>query len=162
MRHIELEQELRKRIKKRRIIEAMISLGFFIISIVFMIAYEQSKVVEELDWGFIKHQSVTYNYNWAWGILIGWLGFTPAMIALCVDLIYSKVATIEVNNDYITLYRGTAHINVYVNGEYKNGLFLFGYYLDAPLSDGTKVNVALGKWSAHLTFSNGHPPVDIF
>ena len=52
-------------------------------------------------------------------------------------------------------------MDLYINGEYKDGLLLFGYHLEATLSDGTKVNVAIGKWSAHMTFSNGHPPIDL-
>ena len=47
-----------------------------------------------------------------------------------------------------------------MNGDLKTGC-IFGYYLEAPLSDRTKVNVALGKWSAHFTFENGHPSIDV-
>ena len=161
MKHIVLENELRSHIRKRRIMEAILCVVFFIIAVVFMVAYEQSKVIDEIGWGPIKYQSITYNHDWAWGILVGWLGFVPSIIFLIGDLVFSKLATMQVNGDYITFYRGLAHNNLYVNGEYKDGLSLFGYYLEASLSDGTKVNVALGKWSAHLTFSNGHPPIDV-
>lgn len=161
MKHIELENELRDRIKKRRIIEAILCVVFLIIVVTFWVMYEQSRVVEEISFGPIKHQSVTYNNNFTWGILVGALGFVPSIIFLLADFVFSKLKTIEVNGDYITFYRGMAHNNLYVNGEYKDGLSLFGYYLEASLSDGSKVNVALGKWSAHLTFSNGHSPIDV-
>ena len=49
---------------------------------------------------------------------------------------------------------------LYINGELQENIS-YGYYMEATLSDGTKVNVALGKWSAHFTFSNGHPPLDV-
>jgi prefoldin subunit 5 len=37
-----------------------------------------------------------------------------------------------------------------------------GYYLEAKLSDKTRVTVSIGKWSAHMTFSNGRSPIDFF
>lgn len=161
MNHIVLENKLRSRVRKRRIVEIILCIVFLITSLIFMIAYEQSKVIDEIEWGPIKHQSVTYDHDLAWGILIGWLGFIPSVTSLIADHIFSKLVTTEVNGDHITFYRGFVHTNLYVNGEYKDGLSLFGYYLEATLSDGTKVNVALGKWSAHLTFSNGQPPIDV-
>lgn len=161
MKHIALENQLKKRITKRRIIEAVLSIVFFIVLIVFVVLYEQSRVVEEIGWGPIKHQNVSYNYNFSWGILIGALGFIPSVIFLIGDFIFAKLATFEVNGESITFYRGLLHNNIYVNGELKDSLTLFGYYLEAPLLDGSKVNVALGKWSVHLTFSNGHPSVDV-
>jgi hypothetical protein len=161
MNYIELEEKLRKRIKKRRIIEAALIVAFLIIVIVFSVLYEQSKVVEEISFGPIKYQDITYNNDFTWGILVGALGFIPTVIYLICDFIFSKLVTFEVGNDYITFYRGIAHINLYVNGEYKDGLSLYGYYLEAALSDNTRVNVALGKWSAHFTFTNGHPPIDV-
>jgi hypothetical protein len=117
--------------------------------------------VEEIGFGPIKHQSVTYNRNFTWGILVGVFGLTFLGIFLISDCIFSQAITFETGGDYITFYRGIAHINLYVNGEYKDGLSLYGYYLEAALSDNTRVNVALGKWSAPFTFTNGHPPIDV-
>lgn len=161
MKYIALENALRSRMRKRRIIEVILCAVFLIIAVVFKTLYDQSKVVEEIGWGPFAYQSVTYNNDFLWGIMLGLLGFILSIIFLITDFVFSKLATMEVSGDYITFYRGLAHINLYVNGEYKDGLSLFGYYLEASLSDGTKVNVALGKWSAHLTFSNGHQPIDI-
>jgi len=161
MNHFDLERKLKNHIKKRRIVEIIFSIVFFIIAISFMIAYEQSRTVEEVTWGPIKQQSVTYNQNLAWGILVGWLGFIPSVITLIVDFVSARLVTIEVAGSYITFYRGLFHINLYVNGEFKDGLTLFGYHLETKLPDGIQVNVALGKWSAHLSFSNGHPSKDV-
>lgn len=160
MKHITLENELKKRIRKRRIIIASVCAFFFVIALIFMVAYDQSREIEEIGGGIISYRTVTHNHDFAWGILIGWLLFSPLIVILIADLIFSKSVTVKVGEDHITFYRGLAHTSLYVNGEYKDGLS-YGYHLEAPLSDGTKVYVALGKWSAHLTFSNGHPPIDI-
>ena len=160
MKHIALENELKGHIKKRRIIELIACAVFLTIAIAFTVAYDQSKVIEEIYYGPIKHQSVTYNYSLAWGVLAGWLGFIPSIIFLITDVILSKVVTIEIGNDYITFYRGVLRSNLYVNGEYADGLY-FGYLLEATLSDGTKIIATLGKWSAHIAFSNGHPSIHI-
>ena len=161
MKHITLENELKMRIRKRRIAEAVLTVIFLTVTIVFNILYEQSAVVEEISFGPIKHQAVTYNTDLLWGVFIGFFGLTPSAIFLISDLVASKYVTFEISGDYITFYRGIFGTDLYINGECKDGLFLFGYYLEATLSDGTKIHVALSKWRAHLTFSNGHPPIDL-
>ena len=162
MDHISLENELKRRIKMRRIIEASVSAAFLIIAIAFMIVYEQSKVVEEIDMSiFGKYQSVTYNHNLGFGIAFGWTGYIFTTIFYIADLIHCKFETIEVGSDYITFYRGMHHINLYVNGECKDGVSGIGDHLEAPLSEVTKVFVALGRWTAHLTFSNGRQAIDL-
>ena len=160
MKHLELEKRLKAHIRKQRIIEAALSAVFLIILIVFAILYEQSKVIDEIGWGPIKHQSITYNRDFMWGIMVGVLGYIPSVIFLISDFIFSKLITFEINNDYVTFYRGLVHTNLYINGELNDSI-TFGYYLEATLSDRTKVNVARGKWSAHFTFTNGHPPIDV-
>jgi len=161
MKHIELENELKAFIRKRRIIESILGVVFLIIAIGFSVAREQSKNIEEIGWGPFRYQSVTYNENFQWGIMVGVFGVVIFATLLIADLIYSKVITVEVNGDYITLYRGSIHTNLYVNGEFKDGIVIIGYYLAATLSDNTKVNVALGRWTAHMSFANGHPPIDV-
>lgn len=161
MKHVKLETELKARIRKRRIWVAVWSIIFLMVIIAFSILYAQSKVVEEIGFGPIKRQSVTYNRDFTWGILVGALGLTVFAICLIADFVFSQVITFEINGDYITFYRGFLHTNLYVNGEEHDSIS-YGYYLEATLSDRTKVNVALGKWSAHFTFSNGHVPMDIY
>ena len=160
MKHIELENELNCHIRKRRIISCVIGAVFLVIAIVFSVAYVQSRTVNEIDLGPINYEIVTYNHDLAFGILIGWLGLLPCVALIILDRIRSKPITVNVGGDYITLYRGLLSVNLYVNGEYKDGLS-FGYHLEAPLSDGSRVSVALGKWSAYMTFSNGHPSIKI-
>ena len=161
MKHITLENELKTRIRKRRIAEAVLAVIFLTVTIVFNILYEQSAVVEEIGFGSFKHQIITRNSNFMLGIIIGCFGLIPSILFLMGDIVSSKYVTFEISGDYVTFYRGVFGMDLYINGEYKDGLLLFGYHLEATLSDGTKVNVAIGKWSAHMTFSNGHPPIDL-
>ena len=160
MNHFDLENKLKIRIKKHRITESLVCVVFLLILIVFTILYYQSESVEETSWGPITHQNITYNIDYIWGILIGVLGFIPALIVLITDCLFLRLVTVEVNSDYITLYRGLVHTYLYVNGEQKDSI-IYGYYLEADLSDGSKITVSLGKWTAHISFSNGHPSIDV-
>ena len=160
MKHMELENELKTRIRNRRIVEAVLSVVFLVIAVTFTALRDESKVVEEIGLGIVSYQSVTYNNDYLWGILVGVLGLIPSVLFLLADLLCSKVVTFKVNRDYITFYRGLVHTKLYVNGAEK-GSIAYGYYFEAPLSDGTKVTVMRGKWSAHCVFSNGHPPIDV-
>ncbi len=164
MKHLELEKELTARMRKRRMIEGGLTLIFIVIGIVFSVLYEQSKVVEEIKGegilaGLFTYQSVTYNENLTWGIVLGFVGAVFPASALLADCLFSKFETVEVFGAYITLYRGIWQNYLYENGEcIASGA---GYYLEAALSDRTKVTVSFGKWSAHMTFSNGRSPIDL-
>ena len=165
MKHLELEKELTAKIRKRRLIEGGITLLFIVIGIVFCVLYEQSRVVETIKGegilaGLMNYQSVTYNENLKLGIAFGFAGaFIPASFLLG-DFLYSKFETVEVCGTYITLYRSMNKNYLYENGEcIASGA---GYYLETKLSDKIRVTVSFGKWSAHMTFSNGHPPIDIY
>lgn len=160
MKNTEIVKELRRHIAIRRIIVAALCVIFLVTFITFCILREQSKVVEEIGWGPIKHQLVTYNDNLSFGILVGVLGFVISIIFLLADFIFSRLEVFEIGEDSLAFYRGILHTNIYVNGELGSSIIL-GYHLEAVLSDGSIVNAALGKWSAHLTFTNGHPPIDV-
>ncbi len=160
MKNTEIVKELRRHIAIRRIIMATLCVIFLIVFVTFCILREQSKVVEEIGWGPIKHQFVTYNDDLSFGILAGVLGFVISIVFLLADFIFSRLGAFEIDEDSLAFYRGILHTNLYVNGELKSSIIL-GYHLEAVLSDGSVVNVALGKWSAHLTFTNGHPPIDV-
>ncbi len=161
MKYLELENELKQRIKKRRVILGTISAVFLVLLIVFWILYLTSGEVTVTGWGPFEYRSVTYNENLKWGMMVGLVGFIYSIIFFILDLICSKFITVEVNADHITFYRGLGHVRLYVNGELKDGLSLFKYYLEAPLSDGSRVNVSVGRWSAHMTFTNGHSAIDV-
>ena len=79
-------------------------------------------------------------------------------IFLFIDFLHSNFRTVEYHGGYITFYRGMLKCYLYFNGELKaSGT---GYYLEANLIAGTKVTVSIGRWSAHMTFSSGHSPID--
>ena len=162
MKYTELSTELNDRIRKRRIGGIIIGVIFLMILIVFNILYGQSKVVEEISVGSIERHSITYNGNFMWGILIGGFGLIYSVIFLIVDFVFSQVVAFDIDGDHITFYRGCVHTDLYVNGEKCDRLsFGFRNRMEATLSDGTKMNVALGKYSAHFMFSNNHPSMDI-
>ena len=158
---LELEWELNRRIQKRRRMTAVICVISALVMIAFAVAYEQSRTVKEVGEGIFHYTSITYNYNLSFGILAGALVFIPAVLCLITDCLFCRVATVEVSGHYVTLYRGPVDTKLYIDGECADELFLFGYYLEGTLPGGAKVNVALGKWSAHITFSNGWPSVDV-
>lgn len=161
MNHEILEKNLRKQIKKTRLIEAAVCAVSLILLIFFWVGYEQSKVIDELVWGSaLVHQSVTYNTDWLWGILPCALILIVSSVFLMCDLIFTRLDTVEVNGSYLTLYRGWS-VKLYVDGELKDSLILSGHYLETTLPDRTRVTVSLGKWSAHITFSNGRSPIDL-
>ena len=162
MEHPAFEQELWRKTKKQRLIHGVICAISFAIVIICWSAYENSKVVKEIVAGYLRYPAVTYNYNWLWGIAIGVLPLIYAAIALFCDFLFTIIASVEINSNFVTLYRGLFHVNLYINGKCQDSLTLFGYHLQATLPDGTKVYAALGKWSARLTFSNGYPPVDLY
>ena len=160
MKHIELEKKLNAHIRKRRIVEAVLGVVFLVIGITCNVLREESRVVEEIGEGIFTYQYVTYNNDFLWGIMVGIMGFIPSVLFLLVDLLCSKVVTFQINRDMLTFYRGLIHTKLYVNGEEKGGISS-GYYFEATLSDGSKVTVMRGKYTAHLVFSNGHPPIDV-
>ena len=160
MEHIELENKLKKRIKNRRIIEVVLSIVFLIIAIVFTVLRDGSRTVEVIGKPPFVYESVSYNNDYVFGMAAGYLGLMWCVIFLIIDSLFVKLETVKAGGDYITFYKGVLRPSLYVNGS-NEGLSWGGYYLEIPLSDGTKATASLGKWSVHLTFSNGRPPVDL-
>ena len=160
MGHIELENKLKKRIKIRRITEAVLCVVFLIIAIVFTVLRDGSRTVEVIGKPPFVYESVSYNNSYVSGMVVGYLGLMWCIIFLIIDLLFVKLETVEVGRDHITFYKGVLRPSLYVNGS-NDGLSWGGYYLEIPLSDGTRATASLGKWSVHLTFSNGHPPIDL-
>lgn len=156
---ISLEKELKQHIRRRRITETLLCLFFLAIAIGFAVAYEESRVVDEIDFGFYTHQSITYNYDLGFGVLAGGMGLLFCGCFLLVDLLCCKVASIQVGNDHLVFYIGFSRPILYVNGMAHRAQR--AHYLEAPLSDGSRAIVSIGKWSSHISFTNGHPAVDL-
>lgn len=165
-----LEKELRKQITKRRIIQALVFLGFLAIGILFWALREASKEVivhgEEFLDGIFAWESVKYNENYVVGMIIGFVGASMAMVFLLTDMIFCRFDTAEANGHYITAYRGMTKNVVYVNGEEKErmGIFSFAHVLETKLPDGVKISVTFCRGAfllAHITFSDNNPSVDL-
>lgn len=157
----ELLQRLHVRIRRRRIIETALTACGLAAMILFFVLRESTKLVTEQDFGFgIVRQSVTYQEHWGILILFAVWFFCISGIFLACDFLLTRLRTVEVAGCLITLYHGLAHTYLYVDGEQKDGGCLVGHHLEAPIPGGT-VYVSLGKWSAYMTFSNGHPPVEL-
>lgn len=156
-----LEQALRTRIKRRRCILWVITALSLTSSIILTALYAGSRTMAELDYGFGAYEIVSYNHDL--GLLAGlsWLLPVMAGILLLGDYLLTRLHVVDKDGCVITLYRGLTHTYLYVDGEQRDGGILVGYHLEAPLPDGTRVHVALGKWSAYMTFSGGHLPVEL-
>ncbi len=161
MNHIELESRLRQRIKIRRLSLGIATAVFLAVFLIFFIAYYLSGEVTVTGWGPFEYRSVEYNDSYLWGVLLGLVVFINSIILFIIDLVSSKFKTVEISGEYITFYRGLIHVSLYINGERADSLSFFNYYLEASLKNGIKVNVAVGKWSAHMSFTNGYPPIDL-
>ena len=160
MNYIELENKLKKRIRNRRITEMVLSVVFLIIAIVFTVLRDGSRTVEVIGKPPFVYESVSYNNDYVFGMAAGYLGLMWCVIFLIIDLLFVKLETVGVGSDHITFYKGVLRPSLYVNGS-NEGLSWGSHYLEIPLSDGTRVTASLGKWSVHLTFSNGRPPIDL-
>ena len=86
-----------------------------------------------------------------------------APVLLLLDLAFSRFATVEVNGNYITVYRGTLRCIVYVNGEENDNIF-YERVVDLRLPDGVKASVTFYRGAlllAHISFSDSNPSVDL-
>ena len=155
MKHLELEKELTAKIRKRRLIECGVTAGLFAFGILFAVLYENSKVYEE---GLLGGLGVVDSNMALYWLMAGcFMAAAIFAIFLFVDFSHSNFRTVEYHGGYITFYRGMLKCYLYFNGELKGSSA--GFYLEAKLPGGTKVTVSIGRWSAHMTFSNGHRPI---
>lgn len=155
MKHLELEKELTARIRKRRLIEGGVTVFLFVMGIVFAILYDNSKAYEE---GLLGGLGVVDSNMALYWLMAGcFMAAAVCAIIPIIDLLYSKFETFEACGGYITLYRGMLKNYLYFNGELKAASA--EYYLEAKLPGGTKVTVSFGRWSAHISFSNGRSPI---
>ena len=156
MNHLEFEKELTAKIRKRRLIECGVTAILLAFGILFAVLYENSKIYEESFFGGYLVKESNMAFYW---LMVGcFMSAAFCAIVLFVDFMHSKFRTVEYHGGYITFYRGMLKCYLYFNGELKGSSA--GFYLEANLIAGTKVTVSIGRWSAHMTFSNGHRPID--
>lgn len=160
MDYSELETRLKKRIRKRRIIEGILCFAFLVIAIVFAIAYEKSMVDEVSDFGFVRYHTITYNTSFIVGVYIGFVGLALCVVTLICDIAFTKLASIDLGDCVLTCYNGIGRYEFYIDGELKSK-FYFASYTEIPLPDGTILTASVNKWHVHLSFSNGRAAIDI-
>jgi hypothetical protein len=162
----DFEKRLSNHAIRRRVITAAFMIIFLIIGIVFWSQREASREVIVHGEGLLSYETVTYNNDYAVGIVIG---FVTAMLIGCflfTDLLCCRFRTAEANGHYITVYRGMMKCSVYINGEEKDsiGMGSFTNVIDTRMPDGTKISVAFSRGAfmiAHISFSDNNPPIDL-
>ena len=160
MQYTELENKLKKRVRIQRIVKAVLSVVFFAITMIFYVLYENSKVVEDIGMELISYQSITYNTDYLFGVMVGLLGLIPSAWFLLMDFLITKIVSVKVGRDVIVFYQGALGSTLYINGEQKDSKG-YGHYLEGILSDGTLVTVLVrGTRKGRFIFSNGHPPIE--
>ena len=161
-----LEKRLSRHAVRRRIITATSMIVFLVIGIVSWSLREVSREVIIHGEGWLSYETVTYNNDYAVGIVIG---FVTAMLIGCVlftDFLYCRFRSVEANGHYITVYKGMIKCAVCINGEEKDaiGMGSFTNVIDTSLPDGTKISVAFSRgflMIAHISFSDNNPSVDL-
>lgn len=166
MRYRALEDELRKRLLRRRIIEGVLLAVCFFTGVVCSSLRESTKEVIVHEYGIIfgTYEEVIYNNAYVPFIVIGFIGALTAAVVLLSDLLACRFETVEVDGYHITVYRGMIGEVLYVDGEEKGRIEMYGHYLETSLPDGTVVTASFGRsmldW-CHLSFSNGHESIDL-
>lgn len=159
----ELEKNLRKNLIIRRVIMAALIVVFATIAIVFHSLREASREVTVHGSGIFTYETVTYNNDYVFGVVIGVWGAVMTPVILLLDLAFSRFATAEVNGNYITVYRGMFRCIVYLNGDEADRLF-HERVIELRLPDGVKATVAFYRGAlslAHISFSDNNPSVDL-
>ncbi len=159
-----LEMQLRKKVKLLRLISGITTAVMWFLFFLFMILRESTKVVTEevVDMDGFQYADTVVEYNNVY-VVFAMIAFVLAMAALTVflsNVVAGNVDCMTVKDDRITLYRGAIFRVLYINGEVKSQ---GGFFLEAPLSDGSTVTVSLSRYGfgAHMAFSNGMRPIDL-
>lgn len=165
MRHRELEEKLRKKLRLRRVILGISAIVLFIIGAVCSLLRESTREVIVHNYGFLIRDEIVYNNVYVPFIAIGFLGMLAAAVSLLIDFLSCRFETIEVNGYYITVYRGAVGNYVYVDGEEKGRLEMsYANHIEIALPDDTVVNFSFGRsmleW-CHISFSDGRESIDL-
>ena len=168
MDHRMLENALKKKLLWRRIILGIIVVIFLIFGIICSSLYETTKEVVthkyDTSIGILEMEETVYNDSYVPFIVIGFWGSFASFVFLLSDFLFCRFDTVEMNGYYLTVYRGMFGHYVYVDGEEKDRLTMYGHYIEITLPDGTVVTFAFGRgWMnwCHISFSNGYPSIDL-
>ena len=162
-----LEASLKKKQDTRRIVIAIVAISMIIIGITCASLREASRevIVEDLGMG-LQWETVVYDDRYIPVIVLGFtIGITTVAVLIC-DMLLCRFGTLEVNGNYLTVYRGAIDSVVYVNGEEAGKLELLesSPVVEVRMPDNVKVNVTFCRsWivMAHVSFSDNHSSIDI-
>lgn len=139
----QLEKTFKQKIRKGRLISLAIFIAFMALGIV-------SSAFCSMD-----------RFELIYGIIFGFaIAFTVGIVLL-VDIASLRYKSIDIDDCFVTFYRAMFGAYLYVDGELKDSVYMWGYCLEARIPNGTKVIVSLGRYSARMSFSQGHDSLDI-
>jgi len=157
----DLEKYLKRHTRRIYAVEITFAAVFLIAFIALRIAYLQSARVEMQ--GFFHNKEVTvYNEDLNFPMGMCCFAFVMAAYVLILTKLFSKKVSFELAGNFITIYSpGITSTKLYINGECKDCIILYGSYLESKTPDGILVTATFsGHKHIHVTFSNGHPPLD--
>ncbi len=157
-----LTLQLKRKIRKER----LVTLGIFLVCLaailVLAILREHTKIVtvREYPFGIGQRRSVSYRPGYGLAMVFPFTAGILSGLFCLLSCLSSRVDTVTAGGSSIVLFRSLTALILYVDGREKARS---GYYLDAPLKDGSTVTVSLSRnrLYAHMSFSNGHPPLDL-
>ncbi len=153
--HTKIETALKHHVQKVRILNSVITFSSFVLLIIILIIREITKT--ETDLGFdikITH----YNTAITLTAVALFICFALSLTILIYNLLLSKIDTVEVKGNVITLYRGIGSTKLYINGkevEYCGGA------RKGKLDDGSYVIITMSRNHifAQMEFTNGHSDI---
>ena len=170
MRQQEFENQLNKKISKRRLITGLIFGAFLLLAATFGILREVTK--EHIDHcvgtgGFIASWTeIKYNESYAILMVLSILCSVFPGSFLLVDFLLCGYRTVQKDLHHITVYRGILHNILYVDGQEmaRTEPFSHSHTVEAHLPNGVRVTVSFGRTIfslAHISYSDNTPSIEV-
>lgn len=158
-----VETQIKRRLRRQRIIFGSAAILLSVMALIFWILFEASAEVEVIGQGFFSITRVSRNNTYGLLAVFFLLASVIALVSWLSSLSCVCVST-QCREDCILIHRGYIGCELYINEQKADSLepFDFRYYLEGTLSDGSTVTASLSRHRAvHLSFSNGHPSVEL-
>lgn len=152
---------LKRKQTARKIIEGIVTLLSIAGIFLFASLREKSKAVKVVETPLFSYETVSYEQDYVWPIIIFVLLLIISVSVLLTELIMSRVYHVEIDGEDVIIYNGFFFYKLLVNGEERD--FTVGKcYLETTLSSGVKITASLQAfYSFHLTFSDNRPAIDL-
>lgn len=140
--------ELKNKIKKRKIIEAII----FVISIIIFI----------ISLYFLKKVNVDILPLLLLIFIISLYFSLTTFILIIYELISKSIKQANSNGDDIIIYRGCFTIKLYVNNELIGTFYTKRSYVEGQIRNGVKITCMQSYFNTyHIVFSDNRNPIDL-